>query len=80
VWVYDDDVFDTFSRYFCCHPTNTEAFLLNVIENPWDCWYAAIPMGLKPVRDLVKQIFLDNGLDPAEYTNKWLGYLNNPHG
>jgi hypothetical protein len=50
-------------------PVGIDAFFLNAIGNPWDCWYAAIPMDLKPVCFLVKRIFMD-GLDPAEYRNE----------
>jgi hypothetical protein len=70
VRVYNDDVHDTFTRYISCRPRDIDAFFLNSIDNPQGCWYAAIPMGLKCVCFLLKLIFLDNGLDPTEYSNK----------
>jgi hypothetical protein len=43
---------------------------LNVINNPRELWYASIAMGVKPLRHLVKRLFVDNGLDASEFTNK----------
>jgi hypothetical protein len=43
---------------------------LNVIKNPPELWYVGIPMGVKSLPHLVKHLFLDNGLDAFEFTNK----------
>jgi hypothetical protein len=46
-------------------------FFLTSIPNPRErVWYAKLVMGLKPLSSLVKQIFVENGLDPKEYSNK----------
>jgi hypothetical protein len=71
VKVYDADVYETFTRYCDQLPEGMKEFFLTSIPNPRErVWYAKLVMGLKPLSGLVKQIFVENGLDPKEYSNK----------
>jgi hypothetical protein len=33
-------------------------------------WYSKLPMGIKTIRSVVKNIFAENGLNPEDYSNK----------
>jgi hypothetical protein len=68
---YEEDVLDTFRRYFSHLPEGVEAFFLSVIDTPASCvWYSKTVMGLKSLRNVVKNILVENGLDPEQFTNK----------
>jgi hypothetical protein len=68
---YDEDLIDTFIRYYKRCPNDMEEFFLAVIDNPrTSYWYSKATMGLKSVRALLKSIFEENGLDPDNYSNK----------
>jgi hypothetical protein len=67
---YEEDVVDTFRRYLSHFPEDVEAFFLSVIDNPRTCvWYSKTVMGMKSLRNVVKNILVENGLDAEEFTN-----------
>jgi hypothetical protein len=65
------DVVVTFTRYMFHLPDGMEEFFLSVINNPRTyAWYSKASMGIKCLRGLLREIFVENGLDPDKFTNK----------
>jgi hypothetical protein len=68
---YEVDVVDTFRRYYSHLPEGVESLFLSVIDNPRTCvWYSRTVMGLKSLRSTVRNMLVENGLDPDGFTNK----------
>jgi hypothetical protein len=68
---YEVDVVSTFVEYFKHLPDDMDDFFLTPIPAPSSLvWYAKVPMGIKPLRSMMKELCVENGLDPGQFLNK----------
>lgn len=71
VFVYDDDVIDTFSTFFCHLLESSTKMFYQVIDNPHTAfWYSSLNVSMKALTRMLKDMHIEAGLDDEYVTNK----------
>lgn len=60
MFVYDDDVLDTFQTFFCYLPQNSSKMFYHVINNPRTVyWYSSLNVSMKVLTRMLKDMHVD---------------------
>jgi hypothetical protein len=69
---YKPDVVVSFEEYILHLPEGTlKIFFTPIPALRSPAWYSKASMGVKPLKNLVKEICVENGLDPDSFSNKF---------
>lgn len=71
MFVYDEDVMDTFSTFFCHLPENSTKMFYQVIDNPCTMyWYLSLNVSTKALTRMLKDMHMEASVDDEGINNK----------